>query len=583
MINIKEDANLNILNHSCAHLLAQAVKHIYPKALFWVGPVIENGFYYDMDLGDKTLTDEDLVLIEKEMKKISKDGKRIYREELTKEEALVKFKEDPYKLDLINNFNEDEIITCYSQGDFSDLCRGPHIESVKELKYFKLLKSSGAYWKGDSNNKVLQRIYGICFNTEVALNEYLTFLEEAKKRDHKKIGKDLELFFLDETAPGMPYWMPKGLTLFNNLIAFWREEHLKRGYLEFSAPLLNKSILWKTSGHWEHYKEDMFIVEGTDKEEEALKPMSCPNAIVMFKSKIRSYKDLPLRFSDIDVLHRNEASGALNGLFRVRMFRQDDAHNFVLKEQIFSEINNIIDIVDYFYKIFNIDYKLTLSTRPEKFLGNVEDWNQAEADLKEVLDKKLGAGNYVINEGDGAFYGPKIDIMIKDALGREWQCGTIQLDFQLASKFDATFVDKDGIKKNPVIIHRVVYGSLERFIGILTEHFAGAFPLWLSPNQVNIIPVSSMHHLEYAKEITTILKNNHLRVNVDERDEKLSYKMRDSQTQKNPYTLILGDKEKDTKTISYRLFGKEETINLPIEDFIEKLKFEIENKTIKKD
>ena len=581
MLNIKENEQLSILNHSCAHLLAQAIKHLYPGAKFWVGPVIEEGFYYDVDLGDASIKEEDLSLIEKEMKKISKDGKRIVRRELSMSEALAEFADDSYKLDLISRMDEAEtVISCYSQGDFTDLCRGPHVETVKELKHFKLLKASGAYWKGDANNKMLQRIYGICFQTEEDLNEHLQILEEAKKRDHKKLGRDLELFFFDETAPGMPYWMPKGLKLFNTLVDFWRTEHNKRGYHEFSGPQLNKSILWKTSGHWDHYREDMFVITNKDGEEEALKPMSCPNSILMYKAKLRSYKDLPLRFSDVDVLHRNEASGALNGLFRVRMFRQDDSHNFITKEQIFDEINNILEIVEYFYQIFGIEFSLTLSTRPDDFMGNIEDWNQAEKDLKNVLNSRLGEGNYVINEGDGAFYGPKIDIMIKDALNRPWQCGTIQLDFQLGQKFDLSYIDNKGEKITPVIIHRVVYGSLERFIGILTEHFAGAFPAWLAPVQVNIIPVNNEHHLEYAKKIEALLTANDLRAELDARDEKLGYKMRESQTNKIPYTLVLGDNERDSDTVTYRLHGKEGSVTISTDEFVSKLKENIASRQI---
>ena len=574
MINVKENESLSILNHSCAHLLAQAVKNIYPDALFWVGPVIEEGFYYDIDLGDISISEEDLILIEKEMKKISKDGKRIYCEELDKQEALKRFKDDPYKIDLINNM--DEVITCYTQGDFTDLCRGPHVESVKEIKHFKLLKVSGAYYKGDSNNKMLQRIYGICFKTEEDLNNYLELLEEAKKRDHRKLGKELDLFFFDETAPGMPYWLPKGLKIFNTLIDFWRLEHEKRGYHEFSGPGLNSSTLWKISGHWDHYKDDMFVLEDIDGNEQALKPMSCPNAIKVYQTKLRSYKDLPLRFSDVDVLYRNEASGALAGLFRVRMFRQDDSHNFITEDQILSEIDNILDIADVFYGIFGLKFTPTLSTRPAEFMGDIKFWDKAENELKTVLNKRCGENNYVINEGDGAFYGPKIDIMMSDVLGRKWQMGTIQLDFQLPERFDLSYIDASGSKKRPVIIHRVIYGSMERFIGILIEHFGGAFPTWLSPVQVNILPVSTEHHLEYANKIKEKLIENGFRVELDNREEKVGYRMRESIINKNPYTLIIGDKEKENKTISYRTYSKDETITLSIDEFIELLKKEVD-------
>ena len=580
MINISIDEKLSVLNHSCAHLLAQAIKNLYPKALFWVGPVIEEGFYYDIDLGDDVIKEEDLPLIEKEMKKLSKDGKRIYKSELSRSEALEKFKSDPYKIDLINNMDDDTVITCYSQGDFTDLCRGPHVDTLKEVKYFKLLKVSGAYWKGDANNKMLQRIYGICFNKESDLEEYVKMIEEAKKRDHRKLGRELELFFFDETAPGMPYWLPKGLKMFNTLVDFWRKEHEKRGYQEFSGPGVNSSVLWKTSGHWEHYKDDMFVLSDIDGNEQALKPMSCPNAIKVYQSDLRSYRDLPLRFSDVDVLYRNEASGALNGLFRVRMFRQDDSHNFITEEQISSEINEILDIADVFYGVFGLKFTPVLSTRPDDFMGDIKFWNKAEEDLKTVLNERYGQENYVISEGDGAFYGPKIDIMMDDALGRKWQMGTIQLDLQLPQRFDLSYIGSDGSKKRPVIIHRVIYGSLERFIGILIEHFAGAFPLWLSPIQVNIIPVNNEYHLAYAKEILDLLNSNDIRVTLDERNEKISYKMRESQTNKIPYTLILGDKEKDNNTISYREYNSEETINVNKDEFVDLLKDEITKKAI---
>ncbi len=577
MINIKEDENLSIINHSCAHLLAHSIKKIYPQALFWVGPVINDGFYYDIDLGDEVISEEDLPTIEKEMKKIAKDNKKFVRMEISKEEALDLFKDDKYKIDLINDM-EDNLMTIYKQGEFIDLCRGPHLEFPKDIKYFKLLKVSGAYYKGDSNNKMLQRIYGICFESEEALNEHVYLLEEAKKRDHRKIGKELDLFFIHETAPGMPYWLPKGLTIFNALLDFWRVEHQKRGYQEFSGPQLNNSNLWKQSGHWEHYKEDMFVLEDIDGIEQALKPMNCPNAIIIYKSKLRSYRDLPLRFNDCDVLHRNEASGALHGLLRVKMFRQDDAHNFIRHDQIKEEINNILDIADLFYDIFNLKFVPTLSTRPQEFMGEINLWEAAEADLKEVLDRRYGFGNYNINEGDGAFYGPKIDIMMEDSLGRKWQMGTIQLDFQLPERFDLTYVDKDASKQRPAIIHRVIYGSIERFIGILIEHYAGAFPLWLSPVQINVIPVNNEYHLDYANEIKELLFNNDIRIELDDRDEKLSYKMRESQMQKIPYTVIIGDKEKDTKMVSYRKYGEEKTTMVLITEFIELLKEQISNK-----
>ncbi len=578
MINIKEDEKLSIKNHSCAHLLAQAVKHLYPNALFWVGPVIENGFYYDIDLGDNVIKEEDLAKIEKEMKKISKDGKRIYREELTREEALEKFKNDPYKIDLINNMPEDEVISCYTQGDFTDLCRGPHVQSVKELKYFKLLKVSGAYFKGDSKNKMLQRIYGICFDTKEALDNYLNYLEEAKKRDHRKLGRELELFMISEYGPGFPFWLPNGMILRKSLEDFWYEEHTKEGYEFIQTPIMLSKELWEISGHWYNYRENMYVSEIDDKTF-AIKPMNCPGGMLVYKNKLHSYKDLPIRCGELGLVHRHEASGALSGLFRVRNFTQDDAHIFMREDQMESEIIRLISFIDRMYKVFNLTYEIELSTRPEdKFIGDIKTWDKAENILKEALTK--AGKTYKLNPGDGAFYGPKLDFKVRDSLSREWQCGTIQLDMQLPERFDLTYIDKDGSKKRPIMLHRVIYGSIERFIGVLIEHFAGNFPLWMAPIGVNVIPVNNNYHLEYAKEITQILKEAGLRVNLDDRDEKLGYKLREALVKKYPYNLILGQKEQDTKTISYRHHGKEETINISVEDFIQKLKEEIKNKEI---
>lgn len=582
MQNIKENERLSVLNHSCAHLLAQAVKHLYPEAKFWVGPVIESGFYYDIDLGNDVIKEEDLEKIEREMKKISKDGKRIVRHELSKEEALEMFKNDEYKLDLISRMDENEtVISCYTQGDFTDLCRGPHVETVKELKHFKLIKFSGAYWKGDSSNKMLQRIYGICFETEEELAKYLEMIEEAKKRDHRKLGRELELFMFDETAPGMPYWLPNGLKVYNTLVDFWRVEHEKRGYHEFSGPMLNSSVLWKTSGHWDHYKDSMFVLEDADGQEQALKPMSCPNSILIYKNKIRSYRDLPLRFNDVDAIHRNENSASLHGLLRVRVFHQDDSHNFIRQDQIFDEISRILDIANYFYEIFGLTFTPYLSTRPEDYMGDINKWNEAEEKLTQILNEKF-KDRWVLNPGDGAFYGPKIDLKMEDALGREWQTGTIQLDYQLPERFDLTYVDENGAKVRPVMVHRTIYGSLERFIGVLIEHLGGAFPTWLAPIQVNIIPVNNEYHLEYAKEIKDLLYNKGIRVALDDSNEKLNYRMRESQTKKIPFTLILGDKERDNNQISYRLFGHQETNTLSVDEFVSLLKKTIETKELLK-
>ena len=543
MINIKEDQNLSVLNHSCAHLLAQAVKHLYKDAKFWVGPVISEGFYYDIDLGDDVIKEEDLPKIEKEMKKISKDGKRIVRHEITRTEALEQFKDDPYKIDLINSMPLDEVISMYTQGDFTDLCRGPHVETVKQIKYFKLLKVSGAYYKGDADNKMLQRIYGICFETEEDLNKYLEFLEEAKRRDHRKLGRELELFMFSEYGPGFPFWLPKGMILRNILENFWYEEHTKEDYKFIKTPIMLNRDLWELSGHWANYKENMYT-STIDEKEFAIKPMNCPGGMLVYKNKLHSYKDLPERVGELGLVHRHEASGALNGLFRVRTFTQDDAHIFMTEDQIESEIISLINFIDRVYKLFNLPYDIELSTRPEeKYIGSIEIWDKAESALKRACE--ASGHDCTINPGDGAFYGPKLDFHVKDSLGRVWQCGTIQLDFNLPERFDCTYIASDGTKKRPVMLHRVIFGSVERFIGIITEHFAGAFPTWLAPVQVKIIPVNNEYHLEYAKQIKELLQNNNIRVELDDREEKLSYRMRESQTHKIPYTLILGDKEKD--------------------------------------
>ena len=576
MINIKEDEKLSIKNHSCAHLLAQAVKHLYPHAKFWVGPVIENGFYYDIDLGDDVIKEEDLDKIEKEMKKIAKDGKRIYREELTREEALEKFKDDMYKIDLINNMDNNTVISCYTQGDFTDLCRGPHVDTVKELKYFKLLKVSGAYYKGDSNNKMLQRIYGICFDTEEDLQEYLNFLEEAKKRDHRKLGKELELFMISEYGPGFPFWLPNGMILRRELENFWYEEHIKEGYEFIKTPIMLSQELWEISGHWYNYRENMYTSE-IDDNLYAIKPMNCPGGMLVYKNSLHSYKNLPIRCGELGLVHRHEASGALSGLFRVRTFTQDDAHIFMREDQMESEIIRLINFIDRMYKVFDLTYHIELSTRPEdKFIGEIETWDKAETILKDSLAK--AGKTYILNPGDGAFYGPKLDFKVKDSLGREWQCGTIQLDMQLPERFDLTYIDKDGSKKRPIMLHRVIYGSIERFIGVLIEHYAGSFPLWLAPVQVNIIPVNNEYHLEYANKIKEMLQKEGIRVNLDDRDEKLSYKMREAQIKKYPYNLILGQTEVDNHNISYRTHGSKETISISNEEFIKKIKEEIKTK-----
>lgn len=562
--------------HSLAHVMAKAIMKLYPKTKLTIGPAIEDGFYYDLDTAE-SFTEDVLPKIEKEMKNIISHNEKFVRREVSKAEALEMFKDNEYKTELINELPENEVISVYYLGDdFVDLCRGPHVESTGKLQNFgyKLAKINGAYWRGNEKNKMLQRVYAYAFKDKKQLADYLNMLEEAKKRDHRKLGREQELFFFDETAPGMAYWLPKGFTILNTLINFWRDEHQKRGYQEFSGPQLNSSILWKTSGHWDHYKEDMYVLKDSDGKEQALKPMNCPNSIKVFASKMRSYKDLPLRFNDVDVIHRNEKSGQLNGLFRVRMFRQDDSHNYITEDQIGSEIKEIIKIADYIYGVFGLDYQLTLSTRPQDFMGEIETWNKAESDLRAVLDELCGKGNYRVNEGDGAFYGPKIDIKMKDCLGREWQMGTVQLDFQLPMRFGITYVDAEGEKKTPIMIHRAILGSFERFIGIITEHFAGAFPLWLSPVQVVVAPLTD-RNAEYAKSVYEKLQAAGLRVELDDRNEKIGYKIRESQLMKNPYFLILGDEEQNNQTISCRARKNVQENGVKLDDFIAKIKQEI--------
>lgn len=576
MNNIKSDEKLSVLNHSCAHLLAHAVKRLYPNAKFWVGPVIDEGFYYDMDLGDVKLSEDDLDKISKEMKKIAKSDKRITRVELSKEEALDMFHDDPYKIDLIENMPDGEVISAYKQDDFIDLCRGPHVESTKKCKNFKLLKVSGAYYKGDSKNKMLQRVYGVCFETPEQLEEHLEFLEEAKKRDHKKIGKELGLFMFSEYGPGFPFWLPNGMTLRKTLEDFWYEEHKKEGYLFIKTPIMLNRDLWEISGHWANYQDNMYTSK-IDEKEFAIKPMNCPGGLLVYKNGLHSYRDFPLRLGELGQVHRHEASGALNGLFRVRTFTQDDAHIFLTEEQLEEEIIRLIAFIDRVYHIFGLSYEIELSTRPEeKYIGSIEVWNKAEEALAKACEH---AGKTCkVNPGDGAFYGPKLDFHVKDSLGRVWQCGTIQLDMNLPERFDITYVDKDGSKKRPIMLHRVIFGSIERFIGIITEHFAGHFPTWLAPVQVNIIPVNSEYHLEYAEKVKEALEQIGVRVEIDHRDEKLGYRMRESQLRKIPYNLVLGDQEKETETVNVRKFGQKEEQKIKLEEFVQKIKEEIDEK-----
>ena len=588
MINIKENENLSVMNHSCAHLLAQAVKHLYPNAKFWVGPVVESGFYYDIDLGDVTLTNEDLPVIEKEMKKIAKDGKRIVREEITKQEALEKFKDDPYKIDLITRMDEDNtVISMYTQGDFTDLCRGPHVETVKLLKHFKLLKVSGAYWKGDSKNQMLQRIYGVCFPTEEELDNYMQELKDAEERDHRKIGKDLDLFMSDDlVGRGLPMFLPNGYIIWQELENYIKEKERKLGYLHVLTPCVGNVELYKTSGHWDHYKENMFPAMELDGEAFVLRPMNCPHHMMIYSNKLHSYKDLPIRIGEIAHDFRYEASGAVKGIERGRHFCQNDAHLFVTPDQIKSEFKSVVDLIFDVYKDFGIkDYRCVLSLRDpedkEKYHPDDEMWNKAENELREVLNE-LGI-KYTEEIGEAAFYGPKLDVNVKPAVGAEYTLSTCQLDFCLPAKFNLKYIDENGERKTPVVLHRAILGSLDRFMAYILEETKGALPVWLAPVQVNIIPVNNEYHLEYAKEIEKMLEEANIRVKSDDRNEKLTYKMRESQTKKVPYTIIIGDKERDANTVTVRLHGTTENITLDKDEFLSKIKEIIQNKNIKYD
>lgn len=582
MKNIKDDERLSVLNHSCAHLLAQAVKHIYKDAKFWVGPVIEEGFYYDIDLGDEVITEADLLNIEKEMKKCSKDNKKIVRRELSKNDALEMFKDDSYKVDLISNMDDSDVISCYTQGDFTDLCRGPHVENTKEIKYFKLLKVSGAYFKGDSKNKVLQRVYGVCFDTEEELLNHLALLEDAKGRDHRKLGKDLELFMTSElVGQGLPMWLPNGATVRRELERYIADKEINLGYYHVYTPSLGSVDLYKTSGHWDHYKEDMFPMMKMDNEELVLRPMNCPHHMVMFKNKMHSYRDLPIRIGELAHDYRYEASGAVCGLERARTFCQNDAHLFVRPDQIESEFKSVVKLILDVYKDFNItEYKFRLSLRDknnkDKYIDNDEMWEKAEAELRNVLDQ-LGF-DYYEAVGEAAFYGPKLDVQIKTAIGHDLTLSTCQLDFSLPERFDLTYIDEHGEKVRPVVIHRAILGSIDRFMAYLIEETKGAFPLWLAPTQVNIIPVSNDYHLDYANKVLDLLRKEGIRVEVDSREEKVGYKMRNSQMRKIPYTVILGDKERDDSQISFRKHSSDETIFVSINEFMEILSDGIKNK-----
>lgn len=573
MRNFKEESELNTLNHSCAHLLAQAVKHLYPEAKFWVGPVVEEGFYYDIDLGDKVLTDEDIPKIESEMKKCAKDGKYIVRKELTKDEALEMFKNDEYKLDLIERMDEENTtISCYTQGDFTDLCRGPHVESTKLLKNFKLLKFSGAYWKGDAKNKMLQRIYGVCFPTKEELDAHLAELEEAKERDHRKIGRDLGIFmFADLVGKGLPMWLPNGFILRHTLVEYITEKELKLGYKHVMTPSLGNVDLYKTSGHWDHYKEDMFPKMELDNEAYVLRPMNCPHHMMIYKNFLHSYRDLPLRLAEIANDFRYEASGACCGIERTRAFTQNDSHIFCTPEQIESEIKGVIDLILDVYRDFGFEnYKFRLSLRDkentEKYFGNDELWEKSETALRKIL-KESGAEFYEA-VGEAAFYGPKIDVQVKSAIGHDVTLSTVQLDYQLPERFELEYVDETGAKVRPVVIHRAILGSLDRFIAFLLEETKGVLPIWLAPTQVYVIPVNNEAHGEYASNTAKELEDLGFRVELDLRNEKLSYKMRESQVKKIPVTLILGDDEMNEELVSYRVFGSRDTVTVHFNELV---------------
>lgn len=573
----KEDKRaLDVFNHSCAHLLANAVKAIYPHALFGVGPAIEEGFYYDIDLKDIKLTDEDLVTIEKMMVKLANQNLEIERSELSKKDALELFVHDKYKQELINDLPEAEIISIYRQGDFVDLCRGGHLSNTKWLKHFKLLSISGAYWRGDSKREQLQRIYGTCFATEEELKAHLVLLEERKKRDHRKLGKELELFMISEFGPGFPFWLPKGMILRRALENYWYDVHTKEGYQFIQTPIMLDKELWEISGHWFNYRENMYTSE-IDKHEFAIKPMNCPGGMLVYKNSLHSYRDLPLRVGELGLVHRHEASGALAGLFRVRNFTQDDAHLYMREDQMIEEVGKLIQLFDQVYSVFDLSYHIELSTRPEeKYIGKIETWDKAEKALAEACEK-VGR-KYIVNPGDGAFYGPKLDFKLRDSMNRIWQCGTIQLDMNLPERFDLTYIDATGEKKRPIMLHRALFGSIERFIGILIEHYAGAFPLWLAPVQMIVIPVNVEAHGEFAKKINDQLLQLGYRVSLDSRDEKMGYKIRESQTKKVPYSLVIGDQEVQNNQITYRAYGENASHTVGVDAFVELLKDRIERK-----
>jgi threonyl-tRNA synthetase len=578
ILTFEDPEGREVFWHSSAHLMAHAIEELFPGAKFGVGPPIEDGFYYDVDV-DRPLTPEDLQKIEEKMVELAQRDEPYVRRVVTKEEALEFFKKkgDPYKVEIIEQIEDGDTITFYSEGSFTDLCRGPHLPSTGKIKYVKLLNVAGAYWRGDPKNKMLQRVYGVAYPKKELLEEHLRRLEEAKKRDHRRLGKELELFVFHDIAPGAPFWLPKGMVIFRELEKFIREELDKRGYEEISTPILVKKDLWERSGHWEHYKENMFVLE-VENEIYSLKPMNCPESTYVYKMKTRSYKDLPLRLAEIGRLHRNEISGALGGMFRVRQITMDDAHIYCRPDQILNEINELIDFVNYVYKIFKFEPAYYLSTKPDNAMGDPALWEQAENALKMALEQN--GIKYGLKEKEGAFYGPKIDVQIKDALGRDWQVATIQLDFvMLPERFDLTYIDADGQPKRPVAIHRAIFGSFERFVGILTEHFAGNFPVWLAPVQVTVLPITDAQN-DYAVEIYQKLKEMKIRAEVDLRNEKITYKIREAETKKIPYMLVIGEREKTNRNVSVRRHGKGDLGVFDLESFIARIKFEIETKSV---
>ena len=572
-ITFSDPEGKEIFRHSSSHLMAQAIKELYPDAKLAIGPAIEDGFYYDIDLPE-SLSPEDLKKIEKKMKEIVKRNYPIERIEMSIDEAkeFYKKEDNPYKLEILEDI-EDDMVSFYKQGDFMDLCRGPHLPSTGKIKAFKLLSIAGAYWRGDEKNKMLQRIYGTSFPTREELDEYIKRIEEAKKRDHRKIGREMDLFSLHEEGPGFPFFHPKGMVLWNTLLDFWRKEHEKAGYVEIKTPIILNKELWVRSGHWDHYRENMYFTE-IDGKEYAIKPMNCPGGMLVYKSSLHSYRELPIRMAEIGLVHRHELSGVLHGLMRVRAFNQDDAHIYMTPDQIKDEIKGVITLADKIYNIFGFDYHVELSTKPENAMGSDEIWERATNALKEALED-LGK-EYKINEGDGAFYGPKIDFHLKDSIGRTWQCGTIQLDFMMPERFDLTYINEKGEKVRPVMLHRTIYGSIERFMGILIEHYAGIFPVWLAPEQIRILPVTTRNN-EYAQKVLDRLLAERFRATIKIENEKIGAKIRDAELARVPYMIIIGDREEEANTISVRKKGEGDLGAFNLGDFVNRVKEEIEN------